>query len=90
VSSVLHVVWQAFSQIDRCRGIKGRSTAPRCCKHRTILMPCTRIVLRFRREQKYQEKLALKKAQRRAAESEQEKAERKRKAKMDGTAAHFG
>lgn len=43
-----------------------------------------------RREQKYQEKLALKKAQRRAAESEHEKAERKRKAKMDGTAAHFG
>eukprot|EP00903_Cladosiphon_okamuranus_P015664 g14466.t1 len=43
-----------------------------------------------RREQKYQEKVALKKAQRRAAESEQEKAERKRKAKMDGTAAHFG
>ncbi|CAM9859257.1 unnamed protein product, partial [Hapterophycus canaliculatus] len=43
-----------------------------------------------RREKKYQEKLALKKAQRRAAESEHEKAERKRKAKMDGTAAHFG
>ncbi|CAM9983823.1 unnamed protein product [Ectocarpus sp. 12 AP-2014] len=43
-----------------------------------------------RREQKYREKLALKKAQRRAAESEHEKAERKRKAKMDGTAAHFG
>ncbi|CAM9269242.1 unnamed protein product [Scytosiphon promiscuus] len=43
-----------------------------------------------RREKKYQEKLALKKAQRRAAESEHDKAERKRKAKMDGTAAHFG
>ncbi|CAM9186514.1 unnamed protein product [Pylaiella littoralis] len=43
-----------------------------------------------RREQKYQEKLALKKAQRRAAESEHEKAERKLKAKMEGTAAHFG
>lgn len=43
-----------------------------------------------RREQKYQEKLALKKAQRRAAESAQEKAERKKNAKLDGTAAHFG
>lgn len=43
-----------------------------------------------RREQKYQEKLAAKKAQRRATESAAAKLERKKKAKMDNTAAHFG
>lgn len=34
--------------------------------------------------------MALKRAQRRAAETTQEKAERKQNEKMDGTAAHFG
>lgn len=44
----------------------------------------------IRREQKYQQKLAAKKAARRAAESASDKLERKKKAKMDNTAEHFG
>lgn len=42
-----------------------------------------------RREEKYREKMALKKAQRRAAETDADREARK-KAKLDTTAAHFG
>lgn len=63
---------------------------PKIDNPRLTAVALYRVTLWHRREQKYQEKLALKKAQRRAAESQQEKAERKQKAKMEGTAAHFG
>lgn len=91
LSSSVPVQQHLRTMVDRPTSTRSQSLAVSLCLCLFIFYV---YLLSFeyliRREQKYQEKLALKKAQRRAEESTKDKADRKMKAKQDGTAAHFG